>query len=291
MYRNVAIIADLNPDLEDLSVPLRINNCGYYRIHDGPTVKTLHYDGRNDYQLIYIAAGKGEYHLKNGTRIVEKGNMILYRPGEPQVYTYYAADKCDIYWVHFTGSKVEGILSHYNLPKDENVFFTGSSPDYKWIYNQMIRELQLRRDNYEELLPLLLRHIMLLINRYLKEQKKGTKDIFSGIESAIHYFNENYNKSIKIEQYAKEHYISTNRFIENFKNVANMTPTQYILHLRISAAKDRLVSTDKSIKEIAAEVGYNNPLYFSRLFRKIVGLSPSDYRANVRYQNESLRFE
>ena len=286
MYRNVAIIDKLNPDLEDLSVPLRINNCGYYRIHDGQAVRTTYPQGRNDYQLIYIAAGKGEFHLKNGTRIVEKGNMILYRPREQQIYRYYAADKVEVYWVHFTGSQVEGLLSHYNLPKDKNVLFIGDSPDCQWLYNQMIRELQLRRDNYDELLQMLLRHVLLIANRCLKEREKGIENIFNEIESAIHYFNKNYNKSITIEEYAKEHFISANRFILNFKNVSGVTPQQYIIHLRISVAKERLVSTDKSIKEVAAEVGYNNALYFSRLFRKIVGLSPSDYRANIRFKIE-----
>ena len=285
MYRNVAIVADLNPNLEDLSVPLKINNCGYYRIHDGQSVRTHHFEGRNDYQLIYIAAGKGEYFLKNGKKIVKKGNMVLYRPGEPQVYNYYASDKVEVYWVHFTGSQVEKILSHYGLPKDKNVFFTGSSPDYQWLFNQMIRELQLRRENYDEFLQILLRHILLIINRYLREQENEVNDFFDEIECAIHYFNENYNKPIEIDQYAKEHHISTNRFIQNFKAIAKVTPQKYIIHLRIAVAQERLVSTDKSIKEISIEVGYNNSLYFSRLFKKIIGLSPSDYRANMRFNN------
>lgn len=288
MYYNVAFITDLNPNLEDLSVTLRINNCGYYRIHDGPTVKTTHYEGRNDYQLIYMAAGKGVFYFKNGKKIVEKGNMVLFRPGEPQVYTYYAADKVEVFWVHFTGSQVEDFLSYYDLPKDENVFFTGSSPDYQWLYNQMIRELQLRRENYDELLQILLHHVLLIINRYLKESKKGITDILDEMECAINYFNENYNKPIEIEQYAKEQHVSTNWFIHNFKKVAGVTPQQYIIRLRISAAKEYLVSTNKTIKEIAMTVGYNNALYFSRLFRKSTGLSPSDYRTNMRYKDKSL---
>ena len=44
-------------------------------------------------------------------------------PGEPQVYYYYAEDKTEVYWVHFTGSQVEEYLDYYKLPKNENVFF------------------------------------------------------------------------------------------------------------------------------------------------------------------------
>ena len=212
MYINVAYIDDENPNLEDLSVPLRINNCGYYRVHTTPVIETPHPEGRNDYQLLYIAHGKGHFYFKNTGEetIVQKGNMILFRPGEPQVYYYYAIDKTEVYWVHFTGSEVEKYLEHYELPKDENVFFTGVSPDYPWIFNQIIRELQLQRVNYEEMLRILLRHILLAINRYVKEGEQLKSDLVNEIERAAHYFEENYNKDISIEQYAQEHLMTVN---------------------------------------------------------------------------------
>lgn len=278
MYVNVAYSVDENPNLQDLSVPLKINNCGYYRVHTGPVIETEHPEGRNDYQLLYIAAGKGHFYFDGVETIVTKGNMVLYRPGEGQVYYYYAKDKTEVYWVHFTGHLVEDYLSHYGLPKDEHVFFTGASPDYQWLYNQIIQELQLCRANYEELLGILLRHIFLMINRYIKEGKQAGSDVMNEIERATHYFNKNYNKDIKIEQYAREHHMSKNWFIHCFKNIMKVTPMQYILSMRISAAKGYLENTDKNITEIAYAVGYDNALYFSRLFRKNTGLSPSEYK-------------
>ena len=280
MYINVAYVDDDNPNLEDLSVPLRINNCGYYRVHTTPVIETPHPEGRNDYQLLYIAAGKGHFYFKGSKEetIVPKGNMILFRPKDPQVYYYYAEDKTEVYWVHFTGSQVEEFLDHYELPKDENVFFTGISPDYPWIYNQIIRELQLQRVNYEELLRILLRHILLTINRYIKEQAQTGTDIINDMERAAHYFRENYTKNISIEQYAAEHLMSVNWFILSFKNVMKMTPMQYILSLRIAAAKGLLENSNKNINEISDAIGYDNPLYFSRLFKKHTGYSPSQYK-------------
>ena len=280
MYINVAYVDDDNPNLEDLSVPLRINNCGYYRVHTTPVIETPHPEGRNDYQLLYIAAGKGHFYFKGSKEetIVPKGNMILFRPKEPQVYYYYAEDKTEVYWVHFTGSQVEDFLDHYELPKDENVFFTGISPDYPWIYNQIIRELQLQRVNYEELLRILLRHILLTINRYIKEQAQTGTDIINDMERAAHYFRENYVKNISIEQFAAEHLMSVNWFILSFKNVMKVTPMQYILSLRIAAAKGLLENSNKNINEISEAIGYDNPLYFSRLFKKHTGYSPSQYK-------------
>ena len=204
--------------------------------------------------------------------------MVLFRPGEPQVYYYYAEDKTEVYWVHFTGSEVEKYLDHYELPKDENVFFTGVSPDYPWIFNQIIRELQLQRVNYEEMLRILLRHILLAINRYVKEGKQTKSDLVNEMERAAHYFEENYNKDISIEQYAAEHLMTVNRFIISFKNIMKMTPMQYIMSLRITAAKGYFDSTNKNVTEVASAVGYDNSLYFSRVFKKYTGYSPSEYK-------------
>ena len=277
---NVAYIDAENPNVEDLSVPIKINNCGYYRVHTGPVIETYHPEGRNDYQLLYIAAGKGHFYFKGSktATIVEKGNMVLFRPGEEQVYYYYAEDKTEVYWVHFTGWKVEQYLDSYDLPKKENVFFTGVSPDYPWIYNQMIRELQLRRANYEDVNKLFIHHIFLTINRYIKEGKQTKHETISDIERAVHYFNENYSKPITIEQYAQEHLMSVNWFIHSFKEVMHVPPMQYIVSLRIAAAKGYLESSNKNITEISNIVGYENALYFSRLFKKYTGMTPSEYK-------------
>ena len=280
MYINVAYVDEENPNLEDLSVPLRINNCGYYRVHTTPVIETPHPEGRNDYQLLYIAAGKGEFYFKGSKEptIVTKGNMILFRPGEPQVYYYYAVDKTEVYWVHFTGWKVEEYLERYELPHEENVFYTGVSPDYPWIYNQMIRELQLQRVNHEDMISLYMHHIFITINRYIKERRETKNDTINDIERAAHYFKDNYNKQISIEQYAAEHLMSVNWFIHSFKSVMKMSPMQYIISLRIAMAKGYLENSAKNIAEISNEVGYENALYFSRLFRKYTGMTPTEYR-------------
>ena len=280
MYINVAYVDDENPNIEDLTTPIKINNCGYYRVHTTPVIETPHPEGRNDYQLLYIAAGKGYFYFKGSKKatIVEKGNMVLFRPKEPQVYYYYAKDKPEVYWVHFTGWKVEEYLDSYELPKKENVFFTGVSPDYPWIYNQIIRELQVQRVNYEDVIKLFMHHIFLTISRYIKEGRQAKNDTISDIERAVHYFNENYNKPISIEQYAQEHLMSVNWFIHSFKEVMNVPPMQYIVSLRIAAAKGYLENSDKNINEISNIVGYENALYFSRLFKKYTGMTPSEYK-------------
>ena len=157
-------------------------------------------------------------------------------------------------------------------------FFTSVSPDYPWIFNQIIRELQLHRVNYEEMLIILLRQILLVINRYVNEKHYAKNELINEIEKAAHFFEENYNKKISVEKYAEEHLMTVNRFIISFKNIMKMTPMQYIMYLRITAAKGYFDITNKNVTEVASAVGYDNAPYFSRVFKKYTGYSPSEYK-------------
>ena len=287
MFLNVAFDVECrNKDsvsnIENLSVPIQINCCGFYRVDSDPGITTYHPDGRRDYQLLYIASGKGHFKFGDVWHTVTKGNMILFRPKESMDYYYRKEDKTDVYWIHFTGSESNRLLSLLNVPEDKNIFYSGVSPDYSRIYEQLIRELQLKRTNYKEMLSLLLRQLFILINRYSKEDCLQGIDVANEIEKAIHYFNENYTSDISIEAYAKEHAISKNWFIRCFKQIMKVTPMQYIISLRISSAKNLLENSDKAITEIANAVGYDNPLYFSRIFRKFTGVSPSTYKKTVK---------
>ena len=227
MYTNVAYLHNSLSEMVDLSRSLIVTSCGYYRIHSRPVFSTERPHGRKDYQLLYIAKGKGYFRFGGREQVITEGNMILYRPGEEQQYSYRAQDKTEAYWVHFTGCDVDNILSYYQLPDRENVFYTGTSPDYQWLYRQMISELQLCRPNYEELLPLLLRHIFVMINRYIKEGQKASGDVYNEVERATHHFNEHYSQPINIEEYAASRHMSVCWFIRSFKQMFGVTPDRF----------------------------------------------------------------
>ena len=91
-------------------------------------------------------------------------------------------------------------------------------------------------------------------------------------------FRSNYNQDISIENYAQTRGMSVSWFIRNFKKYTGMTPMQFIVSLRVNNAQILLEQTNYSIYEIAKIVGYDDQLYFSRLFRKQKGVSPSQYR-------------
>ncbi len=278
MFANAAYLHNSFNDSRDISKPLIVTCCGYYRIHSLPLFSTERPAGRLDYQLLCIASGKAHIVLDGKEQIVGEGTMILYRPGVPQHYFYHREDKTEVYWVHFTGSEVNTLLEQYEIPTDSPVFFTGTSPDYPQLYQQIIKELQLCRPGYEDLISFHLRHLFLLIYRLLKEGRKNGSDLQNEIERATHYFNKHYAEEICIEDYAKARHLSPCWFIRSFKEIVKITPLQYILSLRMMNAQSLLENTGYNISEIAEAVGYDNPLYFSRLFHRHTGMSPTDYR-------------
>ncbi|MBQ2826934.1 MAG: helix-turn-helix transcriptional regulator, partial [Clostridia bacterium] len=248
--------------------------------------KTIRPDGRGDYQLLYISSGCAHFYFDGKDRIVQKGNMVLYRPYETQLYNYDSADKPESYWVHFTGSEVPRILDSFGLTKNENVFFTGISLDYEWYFRQMISELRLKRIGYEEFLNMDLRHIFLTINRYIRENNDVGVGMLDEIERAVNYFNEHYNQQIVIEEYAKGRAMTANWFTQNFRKITRLTPMQYILSLRITNAKDLIDNTDYNMTKVAELVGYDDSMYFSRVFKKHTGMTPTEYKKRNTKQNK-----
>lgn len=279
MYTNSGYVNPSLADYIDESKPLVVASCGTYHLYTQPELHTYRPKGRVDYQLLYIASGKAHFFFEeNVETLVTAGQMILYRPGEMQNYIYYGEDKTEVYWIHFTGNDVEKILNEYLFPTDNHVIYSGISPEYQRIFRQIIQELQLCKPHYEDLLAMMLRQIFILVNRQSQDKKKINGYAQNEAERATHYFYENYNKNIRIEDYAASRNMSTCWFIRNFKQYTGLTPLNYILGIRIANAGSLLENTDYSITEIASIVGYDNPLYFSRLFRKQTGMSPSEYR-------------
>lgn len=285
MYINAAYLNNSKIDFMDHSRPLIVGSCGIYRLNPTEEMTTYRSHGRVDYQILYVASGKTHFFFNGQEQIVSAGHIILYRPGEIQKYTYYGTELPEVYWVHFTGSEIESILKKYDMADSSHVFYAGISLDYPSLFRHMIRELQMCKENYQEYLTALLEQLFILIHRQLAiNTSRKTELSFQNEEAdlAITYFHEHYNKEINIGEYAASRHMSTCWFIRCFKQYTGITPMQYILSIRISNAQSLLEATEYNITEISHIVGYDNPLYFSRIFKKQRGLSPYEYRKWVR---------
>ncbi len=285
MYINAAYLNNSLIDFKDKSKPLVVGSCGTYRLYKHPRLPTHRPRGRLDFQILYIASGKVHFYFDNSEMdtVVSAGNMVLYRPKEPQRYVYFGADQTEVFWVHFTGGNVKNILRGYGIQDNMRIINTGTSPEYTRLFKQMIQELQRCQTDYKDLLVLLLQQLFISIHRQItKEHKLKNEYLDSEMEIAMQYFNDHYNAEINIEEYAASRGMSVSWFIRNFKLYTNTTPMQYIVSLRIANAQMLLETTNYNVTEIGNIVGYDNPLYFSRIFRKQKGISPSEYRKGHR---------
>ncbi len=277
MYSNSGYLNGADIEIEDTVHALSVVSCGVYRLMRQPVMPTLRAEGRKDYQLLYISAGRAFFCLGGKQQEIPAGHMVLYRPGERQQYYYYAEDSPEVYWVHFSGYEVPTILDKIGFA-GTHVLSCGMSSHYSELFRQIILELQLRRPCFEELLSCYLRHIFTEIHRSQLESTAHKYRNLEYMETAVHFFNEFYTQDISIKEYALSQHMSISWFIRCFKQYMGMTPMQYITAIRINKAKELLKSTDYSIQEISSLSGYDNPLYFSRVFRKQTGFSPSHYR-------------
>lgn len=285
MYMNTGYLNQSHQDFKDKRQPLVVGSCGCYRLSTYPKLPTYRPRGRLDYQIIYIASGKGYFHFDSpeNETIVPVGNIVLFRPKELQKYEYYGKDKTEVYWIHFTGSNIKNLLRRYGFADKKRILPVGTSPEYERLFKRIILELQKCQEKYEETLVHLLQLLLIEFERELtREHVLKDEYMDREMEVAISYFSSSYNLEINVKEYAYSKGMSTSWFIRNFKKYTGETPIQFITSARIMNAQILLETTAYSVNEISQIVGYSNPSYFSRAFRSKKGYSPQQYRNRMR---------
>ena len=114
----------------------------------------------------------------------------------------------------------------------------------------------------------------------LGEESELSIAAHSQIREGIRRLNAEWKLDLPIEHYAEISGVSTSGFYRLFKEWAGISPNEYRTRMRISTAKSMLRQSNLGIGEIAARIGYADPYYFSRCFRRSVGVSPQQYRLN-----------
>lgn len=104
------------------------------------------------------------------------------------------------------------------------------------------------------------------------------------IARAKKYISENYNQDISLKEVADEVNLSPSYFSTVFKSFCGSSYSQYITNIRVDNAKVLLTNTNLKVYEIAEQVGYHNAYYFNRIFKKVTGLSPGEYKNDIKIQ-------
>ena len=280
MKINVANKYEKTEGYLDKNVPIRIVSVGNYELSGNVTMPVTRPKGRLDYQFIYIAAGKARFYFQKGKEtVVGAGSLVLYQPKQFQKYSFCGSDHVNAYWIHFTGKDVKALLSALPYSDGNPVINVGLNSEYVVLLNKIILELQFDKPEADEMATLLFRQLLIEFHRSLYQNDHKHLVISPEVEASILYFREHYNEPLVIDEYAKKCNQSPSTLLRSFKKHTGETPLQFLIKLRLDTAKNLLKSTTCTVNEISEMVGYDNPLYFSRLFSKHVGISPQKYRS------------
>lgn len=251
---------------------IQINSCGTTSA-GGVSYTVIRDAGREDYHLIYVTRGTVIATYNGRMHTMTPGDFLIYPPHAPQWYER-SGESCDR-WIHFNGFQVADILDDAGI----NVGVTRCRPssEVKALFDRIRPRADVgSADAYNSDTGLLVALLYALGNA--SSTDSATFD--SRIASCIAFMNDSYTKPITVSLLASRCNLSDSRFLALFKHEMGVSPISYLQNLRIEQAKHLLQSTRLSVGEVSVSVGYEDPLYFSKVFKSHVGISPQGYREN-----------
>lgn len=264
---------------EDTQHPVAVNCCGWQRFINRDYVQQRT-KGRLDYQIIYVFRGTAHFWIDETWLTLSAGNIVLFSPGEPQVYSYFSQDQPEIYWIHFTGTKIPELLKYYEIKN----CYIGEVLSLKLLFQEIILELQLKKSLYEDVVISNFYKILALIRRSYLLQLSPLENNFS-IERLVMQLNQRYMDSWTLSSMAEYCGLSEDYFSHMFRKRMGTSPVRYLTDLRIEKAKELLMTGSISVSEVSSLVGFEDPLYFSRVFKKKTGVPPKKFQQNTLVAN------
>ncbi|MES2376087.1 MAG: AraC family transcriptional regulator [Bacteroidota bacterium] len=250
---------------------------------------TNHYFNRshgfNQAIIIYCTDGKGWINMPDNRLTINAGDVFIIPPGTPHSYGTGESDPWSIYWMHLSGgnaSEINNIVLGVNNKQPVNTLF---SNDRVLLFNKIFDAVF----NGHSIPNLLFANMSLhyfLASFIMPENfvaDMETEKIETPTEKAVLFMQNNLKEMVSIEDIAKSAGLSVSFFSRKFKIDTGYSPMEYLNHLRIQKACQLLHFTKVRINEVIFQVGFNDPFYFSRVFKKHMGVSPFSYRKSGSY--------
>lgn len=260
-----------------INTMLYITNIGFY------SEASEHYrqrkEGSSQHILIYCTEGSGWISVK-GRRFSVRANQYFIIPKTvPHSYGSSKQNPWSIYWIHFLGSQSE---DYANLTTNPQTIFPSNIDRIDnriELFEGMLQNLEMgfTQENIQYA-NICLMHFLAsfkFLDQYRQIRKRDDSD---PILKSMRHMKANLEDTLTLRDLAKRVNLSTSQYSLLFKRKTGKSPLDYVIQLRIQKACQLLDNTDLKIKQIAPQVGYQDPYYFSRIFTKTIGTSPRDYR-------------
>ncbi len=234
-------------------------------------------------EIFYITGGEGIMHYSNGSHKLLPGDVVVINKFVPHVehsvdienrLTYFTLTIDETFSFNSAGvDKVEKLhFSVLNMPFLKNALET--------IHDELVN----KGPYYELSVRALLTYLDIEFARIAQIKPSADEETSTiyDIPSVRDYITKNYALDIRLKDLAKMAYMSEVHLINSFKKAYGISPIQFLINERIKNAKFLLRNTIDSITNIALAVGYNDPVYFSKIFHKNTGQTPSKYRQLIK---------
>lgn len=244
---------------------------------------------RPNFLIHYVLDGQGYYYVNDNKYTVSKNQGFLI---QPNVVTFYQADKDNpwIYlWIGIDGDKANLYLNSAGLDKEHLIFTYDKDDALKEYVLEILKHHTMSDSDAFKIEGLL----YLFFSKLCEDRKEISslpkeENTNNYINKAIEFIQNNYHNAIKVTDIAD--YICLNRsyLTSIFQSNLNMSPQKFLMEFRITKASELLYNTDLPIANIAYSCGYNDPLAFSKAFKKIKGVSPKKYRNTKKETTEKF---
>ncbi|MCV6615008.1 MAG: AraC family transcriptional regulator [Cellvibrionaceae bacterium] len=230
--------------------------------------------------LMYCTAGRGYLRGTGFEQPVQRGDLLAMPRG--QAHEYWADEQYpwSLYWLHFDGELADQLMSLICPQQTLAARPIGTQPQLLALFEALfdLRHSATSRTRFihgchqtQQLISLL----AVLVRQ--QAESRGKRINMDRVEA---YMQQHLHGSFTLDALAEHMRSSKFHFSKKFRQHTGQSPMQYFIQLKMQYACKLLDSSGQSVKAIASNLGYNDPYYFSRLFKKQIGLSPAQYRSS-----------
>lgn len=236
--------------------------------------------GAKEYILIYCVEGGGIIEMHDQVLKLTPNSSFIIPIDTPHKYRAMPKDPWSIYWLHFKGAHAPYIYQKFCARKTPSIKKVPFDDKRTLLFDNILDVLEKGYSTeHLEYINISLWQLFssFLYQKYIVEIGKPD-DESDVISSSIQFMQDNLDKPISVSEIAEHFNYSSSHFFSLFKKRTGYSPIHYFNHLKIQKGCQYLSFSEISVKELSYKLGFEDPLYFSRLFKKIMGESPLKYR-------------